>query len=196
MSKKRTYRGETKHIILEKAAKLFTSKGYNSVSMNEICQLAEISKGSLYHHFQSKEDLFLQVIEEDARQWQEKWEGDMRTEQSNKERLYRLAEQYAADFQSPLSTALEEFARSQVISEAMLARIMSINETTMQACRSVLREGMEQGEFKAGNLEELVLIVGSMLEGLGKMYYMNNGEDSKRIYRQAIQLLLDGLSVN
>lgn len=59
--------------------------------------------------------MFFHVIEGDAKQWQEKWEEDIRTEQSNKERLYMLAEQLARDFQSPLSAALEEFTRSQVI---------------------------------------------------------------------------------
>lgn len=37
--------------------------GYDKCSMNKICELAEISKGSLYHHFKSKEELFVKVCE-------------------------------------------------------------------------------------------------------------------------------------
>lgn len=188
-------RAETKQIIMGKATTLFMAKGYNAVSVNEICKAASISKGSLYHHFQSKETLLLDVIEEDARHWQKSWEELTKSEQSAKEQLYLLAEHYAEDFQNPLSIALEEFARSQVITEKMLARITSINEITVQACRSIIKRGMELGEFQNSSLEDTLLIVSSTLEGLGKIYYTNNKQENKRIYRQAVQLLLDGLSM-
>ncbi|GIN62588.1 hypothetical protein J27TS8_25810 [Robertmurraya siralis] len=186
----------TKQLIMEKAGSLFMTKGYNGVSVNDICKEAGVSKGSLYHHFQSKEQLLLDVIEEDAKKWQKKWEHLTKSRQLATEQLVLLAEHYAEDFQNPLSTALEEFARSQVITEEILAKITSINEVTLQACRSVIKKGMEQGEFQNRNLEDTVLIVSSTLEGLGKIYYTNNKKENKRIYRQAVQLLLDGLSTH
>ncbi|GIP17442.1 TetR family transcriptional regulator [Paenibacillus montaniterrae] len=186
--------GETKQMIMEQAGQLFMEKGYNAVSVNDICKAASVSKGSLYHHFQSKEQLLLEVIEEDARQWQSKWVHLTQAEQSAKQQLYLLAEHYAEDFQNPLSTALEEFARSQVITEEILAKITSINEVTLQACRSIIMKGIEQKELQNISVEDAVLIVSSTLEGLGKIYYTNNKHENKRIYRQAVQILLDGLS--
>ncbi len=56
---------ETKRRITDKAKQLFIRKGFGAVSMNEVCEAAEVSKGSLYHHFKSKDELFLQVLEED-----------------------------------------------------------------------------------------------------------------------------------
>jgi len=48
--------------ILEAAERLFTSKNYADVTMAEIADAAEVTKGALYHHFASKEDLYLTMM--------------------------------------------------------------------------------------------------------------------------------------
>ncbi|MEK8127636.1 TetR/AcrR family transcriptional regulator [Paenibacillus filicis] len=197
MVKKRTDAEDTKRRIVEKAGQLFATKGYNAVTMNEVCESAAVSKGSLYHHFPSKDELLLYVIEEDAAEWQYRWESLRVAHHSLEEQLSLLAEHYADDFQNPLSKALEEFARSQVISEDILGRILSINELTVQACRTLLEEGMNRGDIQSGHLDEKVMIVSSMLEGLGKMYYVYDRDKEKdkvkHIYRHAVHILLNGM---
>lgn len=54
---------ETKARILESAIKLFSSRGYNKASVDEICREAGISKGAFYHHFESKQALFLALLD-------------------------------------------------------------------------------------------------------------------------------------
>jgi TetR/AcrR family transcriptional regulator len=48
--------------ILEVAEQLFANKGYNSVSINDIAQRAGVSKANIFHHFKSKEGLFMAVL--------------------------------------------------------------------------------------------------------------------------------------
>lgn len=54
---------ETKTRILESAIKLFSGHGYNKASVDDICREAGISKGAFYHHFESKQALFLAVLD-------------------------------------------------------------------------------------------------------------------------------------
>lgn len=54
---------ETKARILESAIKLFSSQGYNKASVDDICREAGISKGAFYHHFESKQALFLDLLD-------------------------------------------------------------------------------------------------------------------------------------
>lgn len=49
--------------ILEAAEEIIIRKGYYSTSMDEIAAQAGVAKGTLYHHFPTKEDLFLALIE-------------------------------------------------------------------------------------------------------------------------------------
>lgn len=59
---KSQYKSETKNIIIKTASKLLFSKGFSNVSTNLIAKSANIAKGTLFHHFRSKEDLIFEVI--------------------------------------------------------------------------------------------------------------------------------------
>jgi len=49
-------------LIIEKAVEVFISKGYDSASMDGIAETAGVSKRTVYNHFQSKENLFQEII--------------------------------------------------------------------------------------------------------------------------------------
>ena len=48
--------------ILDAAGRLFTEKQYAEVSLREITEVAGVTKGALYHHFATKEELYLQAV--------------------------------------------------------------------------------------------------------------------------------------
>jgi AcrR family transcriptional regulator len=48
--------------IMEAARMLFVEKNYADVTITDIAAAAEVSKGALYHHFNSKEDIYLQMM--------------------------------------------------------------------------------------------------------------------------------------
>jgi TetR/AcrR family transcriptional regulator, transcriptional repressor for nem operon len=54
---------ETREYIIEEAFKLFLSRSYEAVSINDISQAIGLTKGALYHHFKNKEELFKAVID-------------------------------------------------------------------------------------------------------------------------------------
>ena len=55
--------GERKNEILDAAAALFALKGFDNTSTNEILEAVGIARGTLYHHFKSKEDIMDAIIE-------------------------------------------------------------------------------------------------------------------------------------
>ena len=48
--------------ILDAARKLFLEKGFEQTSMRDIAAAAKLSKGAIYHHFESKEVIFQEVM--------------------------------------------------------------------------------------------------------------------------------------
>jgi AcrR family transcriptional regulator len=54
---------ETRTKIMESAIKLFSNSGFNKASVDDICEEAGISKGAFYHHFKSKQELFLALLD-------------------------------------------------------------------------------------------------------------------------------------
>jgi AcrR family transcriptional regulator len=54
---------ETRTKIIDAAIKLFSTRGFNAASVDDICKEAGISKGAFYHHFESKQALFLALLD-------------------------------------------------------------------------------------------------------------------------------------
>jgi AcrR family transcriptional regulator len=54
--------GGGREAILERAAKLFSRKGYTGVSIRDIAQACGITNAALYYHFKNKDDLYLAVL--------------------------------------------------------------------------------------------------------------------------------------
>ena len=57
------YPEETIRKILDTAERLFIEKGYDRASLQDIITETGLSKGAIYHHFASKEDIFYSVCE-------------------------------------------------------------------------------------------------------------------------------------
>ena len=54
---------DTKEKLLETATQLIWQSNYSNVGVNEICQQAGVTKGSFYHYFETKADLFYEASE-------------------------------------------------------------------------------------------------------------------------------------
>ena len=50
---------KTKRRIFNTAIKMFSEKGYDNTSVEEITAIAGVAKGSLYYHFSKKEDIYI-----------------------------------------------------------------------------------------------------------------------------------------
>jgi AcrR family transcriptional regulator len=62
---------DLKEKIIWESLRLFSLKGFLSTSINDILKGANTSKGGLYNHFKSKEDLLLAVLTEARKIWRE-----------------------------------------------------------------------------------------------------------------------------
>jgi AcrR family transcriptional regulator len=58
-----TAKARTRQRLLDEAQRLFRERGYAATSLEQIAEAAEVTKGAIYGHFSSKEDLLLSAIE-------------------------------------------------------------------------------------------------------------------------------------
>jgi TetR/AcrR family transcriptional regulator, cholesterol catabolism regulator len=55
-------RHEPRQEILRTAARLFQQRGYDATSMNDVAAALKLSKGGLYHHFESKDEILFHIM--------------------------------------------------------------------------------------------------------------------------------------
>lgn len=62
-SRREEYAEATYEALLDSAAACFVEQGFATTTLDHVAQRARVTKGAIYHHFASKRDLFVAVLE-------------------------------------------------------------------------------------------------------------------------------------
>src|SRR5580693_1821751 len=81
---------DSRQEILRTAARLFQQRGYDATSMNDVAAALKLSKGCLYHHFQSKDEILFEIMDHAMEITQERVLDPVRLIHAPEERLRAL----------------------------------------------------------------------------------------------------------
>lgn len=183
-------------LILDKAKELFIQRGYAATSMDELVKYTGASKGSIYYHFDSKEDLFVKLLKKQNQEWMTAWNDKKASYAGFEEKLYGIADHMVDDFQNPLTKIAEEFYINQPENKTILAEMLSILQGPRTLYREILMEGAGEGRILEKDVDEISIIFGSLLDGLSISYYERSQEESRNLYRRSVTYFLKGVLTN
>jgi TetR/AcrR family transcriptional repressor of nem operon len=83
-----------KEKIIHESLKLFSLKGFLSTSIQDIMRQANISKGGVYNHFKSKDEIFAAVLSEARKIWRERNLAGLDQIDKPVEKIKKLLENY------------------------------------------------------------------------------------------------------
>jgi AcrR family transcriptional regulator len=185
---------ETRTRLLEAALKRFANLGYNAASVDDICADAGVSKGAFYHHFPSKQAVFLALFDD--------WLGTVNAgleaarQETVPETLLRMTEVLPAVLASAderLPMFLEfwlQASRDESIWQATIAPYHRYQEYFA----AFIRQGIQEGSFapvdpQAAARTVLAMAVGFLLQGLLDPH----GADWEEVVRAGMEIILKGL---
>jgi len=186
---------ETKQNILSAAEVCFAQGGYDETSVAQICQAAGVSKGAFYHHFESKQSVFLALLHG----WLAVMDGQMdRLDEGAAgvpERLLAMTGILGQLLRVPNNQLLIYL---EYLNKA--ARDPQILETTVQpyyqyreAISRLVAAGMAEGSLKAVEPKTAATLVIAMAVGLLIQGFIDpDGADWDRIAQEGMGLLIDG----
>ena len=96
---------DSRQEILRTAARLFQQRGYDATSMNDVAAALKLSKGGLYHHFQSKDEILFEIMNHAMELTQERVIGPVRGIVGAEERLRALIRLHLEVVLSPRAAA-------------------------------------------------------------------------------------------
>ncbi|MDO7906606.1 TetR family transcriptional regulator C-terminal domain-containing protein [Paenibacillus sp. JX-17] len=195
MNKKQLQTEQTKKKLADASRALFIQKGYKATSIEDIVAATGSSKGNIYYHFKSKEGLFLYLIDEWDREWEENWSSKEPLYQTATEKLYGLAEQLVLDdMNHPLTKAADEFFSGEKKENDIEERIAAMFERHLDFNKRLIEEGIDQGEFKQDEASTLAVVLESLIVGLSQLTRKQSPEEALRLYRHAFQIYLHGIA--
>jgi AcrR family transcriptional regulator len=188
---KRRYNSEdAKRDIMEKATLIFSQKGYNQTSVQDISKASGYSKGHIYYHFQNKEKLFVLLAQNTMQNWYTKWMEKESSYITATEKLYGMAMHVLYNYQTPLLKGGQELASNPASSIESVKALFELAVIPMGSYRSILQEGVEKGEFEDGNIDEWTLLVGTWLGGLCQLTNTQQLSMLEPLFNQAITIFL------
>ena len=165
----------TKRRIFECAMKLFAEKGYDATSVEEITAVSGIAKGTLYYHFEKKEDILTMLLEE-----------GMKLLRNSIEIKIRDCDKCIDKIKAVILLQIKITVKYENFINLVFSQIWGKEEKNIKCKKCVfeyikilekiIKEGIEKGEFYDGNVEALASgIFGVTCSSL--IYKMRRGKD-------------------
>ena len=175
--------------ILEAALGCFAEKGYHSTKMDDIVRVCGLSKGAIYWHFESKEEIFLALFSameaEIFAAWEAVDEGDA---------LESLRRDGEIVFERLAGTrmfldAWSEFLRHPSARE----RFAALYRGSRARLATTVRRGIERGEIRDLSPEAAAATLTGVVEGILLQAFVDPGYDPRSAWPTAWEILERGL---
>jgi AcrR family transcriptional regulator len=186
---------ETRGRILDAALKRFAMAGYDAASVDDICAQAGVSKGAFYHHFPSKQAVFLALMQG--------WLAmiDMGMEAVRKETvpetlvtMTNLLPGVFAAAENRLPMFLEfwlQASRDETVWKAIIAPYRHYQEYFSK----LIQDGMGEGSLKTVDSQVVAQVIVSLAVGLVLQGVLDpHGADWEKTARESMQILMNGLA--
>ena len=159
----------SKEQILEAAMKVFVKKGYSQTRMEDIAEVSGLSKGAIYHHYDSKKNLFLALID----YWEEYFffkvffNKDVKSKKAE-DLLRDMATDIIETFKSSKYILLAELEFWSLANhdEDVRAKTEALYMKLMKLIRSIISKGIKENDFKQLNVDVAALSVMTSLQGV------------------------------
>lgn len=160
---------DTRQMIIERSAPIFNKKGIAATAMSDIMEATNLSKGSLYVHFDNKDVLAEAVVDYNMELLRQRTLTAINRFDHPKDRLFAFLDLYRNPMIPPveggcpmLNFGMEADDQNEVVREKVAVRV----NQSQQLIVSIIEQGIKQGVFKTGwNYKEFATMMFAMIEG-------------------------------
>ena len=189
---------DTRSDILAAALRCFTRRGYNNTTMDAIVAESNLSKGTLYWYFDSKEELFEAALLSIFESFGDDTLSALAPCQTAAEKLRQLglgAAAFSDSIGAYFSLFLEFWVSRPHPDEANRVWYDLLEEYKV-VISSIIQEGIDSGEFRPVDVESLVWALMAAYDGLAAYAGFIAEMDLPRISEAFSEALLNGLRAN
>ncbi len=202
--RRRKEKENRKNAILKAARKLFFERGFKSVTVDLIAAKAEVSKGSIYLYFDSKEEIYTQILISANIERHKEIENFAKQEGNASDLLLTFARNYIDFFfeNKELFRILMTFmlhADNMNLTEDQNTQLIHTTNENIRVISEILQKGVESGEFVADfDIRQAQNAIWGLLNGIMSLYIYTGAPDkrSERILttvNESLNVLIKGV---
>ncbi len=179
----------TKETILKKSGVLFNTQGYKSTSISEITDATGFTKGAIYRHFESKDDLEIETLNYLSSLMFEKLRERIKEKATTGDKLRSVFHYFESYISNPplkggcplLNAAIEADDSNPALRKTALRILTGLRDAIV----AMLANGIKYKQIKAGiDKEYYATLIIASLEGAIMMSKLSeNDDDIKRMIK-------------
>jgi AcrR family transcriptional regulator len=202
--KRKKSKENRKNTILTAARSLFFDQGFKAVTIDNIAAKAEVSKGSIYLCFESKEEIYAQILISDNIALYERIKNFSAKEATASQLLLEFARIYVDYFLNDnelfriLMTFMMQTSQVNLVEKKKDELIRSTNQNII-IISEIIQKGIDSGEFSPiSNIRQMQNAIWGMLNGIISLYIFtgNPTKRTERIHssvRNSLNIFIAGL---
>ena len=190
--------------ILESARLVFFRDGFMVANLDEVAERAEVAKGTLYRYFESKADLYVAVLSQDGRLFEDRLRATVTGDIPPPEQV-RLTSRFYFDHwirnreYFPIFWALENQAVIGEIPPGVVEEVTKLWEECLRILADVIARGVDDGWFRPCDPWEVSNILWTLANGLIQSEHAASRRRLRRrrldrVFEDAIEIVLRGLA--
>jgi AcrR family transcriptional regulator len=177
--------------ILEVSAQLFKKKGYSGTSMQDIAGEVGILKGSIYYYFNSKNEIFREVLDNGVNPVLKNAALIIAEKSTPKEKLRKLIHHHMGYVMDHNYSLVIFFQEREKLPAAQMKKYLEKRDHYENIFREVLREGIEQGDFPDVNVTLTVFAILGMCNWIIQWYNPKGAQNSEEIKEHMEYLIFE-----
>jgi len=189
-------RDAKKDLIADTALSCFLASGYSGTSVDNIVKASGVSKGGIYWHFKSKEEIFLYLVGKWLDENKRALEDRLSQDEPATAKLGKFVDLTVERARSPVLSLINEFVMA-VRDESVLNHLREMVDRCSEEniVADVINKGIEGGEFKPLDARAAAEIFVTMFHGLVMRWHFKHEDISllRRVAKTAMKIYLEGL---
>lgn len=180
-----------KQYILDTAKQIFAEKGFKDVTMKDIVEACDISRGGLYLYFDSTGSIFEEILKQEKKEGESILSDTSKDDTTSGDVLAMFLNEQKKDILSAdnsLSVAIYEYMFSKYSAGEPCRSMCSAFEEKADAIASLIKAGVESEEFYSEDPEESARNILYVIEGM-KIASQTIGITEKEIDRELLYIM-------
>lgn len=185
----------TRDDILQSAAQVFRRKGFHGASMADIAEAVQLQKASLYHHFGSKQEILLELLDRALEMVTQRMAEVMAQPAPPAAKLRQAMRVYLSTLSEQgdlVSVLLLEF---RSLDPEFYARHIPNRDRFERMWRDLIQQGVETGDFRCENVSMTARALLGAMNWTVTWYRRDGPMTMAQIADSFADLFLQGISV-
>ena len=187
-------RSAKRDAVLTAAARLFTHRGFQGTSLDDIAQSLGVTKPTLYHYVANKEEILFECVRRGLGALRACIEEATERGLAGRERLRAAMENYAGIVTSDFGLCVIRIGEDP-LSEPRRRELRALKGEIDVEFRTLIEAGMAEGWIAAGDAAMAAYTVVGALSGVGRWYRPENraAHNLEDAVRHCIEMLMRGV---